>query len=68
MDLRKVWKALNWLKQNNHLYEKIILPSFENRNELLNNLKDTEFQENDNFDLDTKLQKHEHERQCENSF
>ena len=43
VDLKKVWEILEFLKQNNPLYEDIILPEFQFRKNLLSNLKETQF-------------------------
>lgn len=46
VDVHRVYAALKWYKQNNHLYEKIELPdSAEKIEEILETLPQTEFQD-----------------------
>ena len=46
VDLEKVWLALQWLKNNNPLYDKIELPEYEDRSKLLDGLDDLEHIDN----------------------
>ena len=49
VDLKKVYKALSWLKENNVLYSEIKLP--QNHKNLWNiDLEDTEYQEEETDD------------------
>ena len=49
VDIKKVWKALNWLKKNNKLYSKIVLTF--SPDDLFQKLKDSDLEYNDDGKL-----------------
>ena len=49
VDIKKVWKALSWLKEKNELYSKIVLPF--SPDDLFQKLKDSDLEYNDDGTL-----------------